>query len=136
MISGGILKLFGGAIIAVMLLIILRRESPDVALTVKMCVGVMLAVVCIASMTPLVEYVGEIAESFGADESLGGAVEVLLKALGVSILANVTAGICRDAGEGSIASYVELGAKIEILILSLPLLHEIISLAVELLEMS
>ena len=136
MISGGILKLFGGAIIAVMLLIILRRESPDVALTVKMCVGVMLAVVCIASMTPLVEYVGEIAESFGADESLGGAVEVLLKALGVSILANVTAGICRDAGEGSIAYYVELGAKIEILILSLPLLREIISLAVELLEMS
>ena len=45
MISGGILKLFGGAIIAVMLLLILRRESPDIALTAKMCAGVVLSLV-------------------------------------------------------------------------------------------
>ena len=134
--SGGILKLFGGAIIAVLIIVILRRESPDMALSVKMCAGVILAVACIASMTPIIEYVGEIGESFGADESLSMAIEVLLKALGVSILAHVTANICRDAGEGSIAYYVELGAKIEILILSLPLLVDIISLAAELLEMS
>ena len=134
--SGGILKLFGGAIIAVMLIVVLRRESPDMALVVKMCAGVILAVACIASMTPIIEYVGEIGESFGADESLSMAIEVLLKALGVSILAHVTANICRDAGEGSIAYYVELGARIEILILSLPLLVDIISLAAELLEMS
>lgn len=134
--SGGILKLFGGAIIAVLIIVILRRESPDMALSVKMCAGVILAVACIASMTPIIEYVGEIGESFGADESLSMAIEVLLKALGVSILAHVTANICRDAGEGSIAYYVELGAKIEILILSLPLLVDIISLAIELLEMS
>lgn len=134
--SGGILKLFGGAIIAVLIIVILRRESPDMAISVKMCAGVILAVACIASMTPIIEYVGEIGESFGADESLSMAIEVLLKALGVSILAHVTANICRDAGEGSIAYYVELGAKIEILILSLPLLVDIISLAAELLEMS
>lgn len=134
--SGGILKLFGGAIIAVLIIVILRRESPDMALSVKMCAGVILAVACIASMTPIIEYVGEIGESFGADESLSMAIEVLLKALGVSILAHVTANICRDAGEGSIAYYVELGARIEILILSLPLLVDIISLAAELLEMS
>jgi len=135
-LSGGVVKLFGGAIIAVMLLVILRRESPDMALSVKMCAGVILAVACIASMTPVIEYVGEVGESFGADESLSGAIEVLLKALGVSILAHVTANICRDAGEGSIAYYVELGAKIEILILSMPLLADIISLAAELLELS
>ena len=134
--SGGILKLFGCAIIAVMLIVVLRRESPDMALVVKMCAGVILAVACIASMTPIIECVGEIGESFGADESLSLAIEVLLKALGVSILAHVTANICRDAGEPSIAYYVELGAKIEILILSIPLLLDVIALAAELLEMS
>ena len=130
------MKLFGGAIIAVMLLIILRRESPDVAIPAKMCAGVVLAFACLLSMSPIVEYIGEIGESLGADGSLSSAVEVLLKALGVSILAQVTAGVCRDAGEGSIAYYVELFAKIEILILSLPLLRELSSLAAELLEMT
>lgn len=136
MISGGILKLFGGAIIAVMLLLILRRESPDMALPIKMCVGVALSLVCVASMRPIVEYIGEIGESFGVGGALSGAIEVLIKVLGISILAHLTANVCRDAGEGSIAYYVELGAKIEILILSLPLLGEILELALELLEMS
>jgi len=136
LISGGILKLFGGAIIAVMLLLILRRESPDIALTAKMCAGVVLSLVCVASMSPIVEYIAEIGEGFGVGESLSQAVEVLLKALGISILAHLTANVCRDAGEGSIAYYVELGAKIEILILSLPLLSELLDLARELLEIS
>lgn len=134
--SGGIIKLFGGAVIAVALLLILRRESPDIALVAKTCAGVILAAACIASMSPIIEYADEIGESLGADGELGSAVEVLLKALGVSILAHITAGICRDAGEGSIAYYVELGAKIEILILSMPLLRELLSLAATLLEMS
>ena len=134
--SGGVLRLCGGAVIAVMLLVILRRDSPDIATVLKMCAGVMIALSCVAAMTPILEYVGEVGESLGADESLGGAIEVLLKALGVSLLAHFTANICRDAGEGSIAYYVELGAKIEILILSLPLFREIISLAATLLEMS
>ena len=130
------LKLFGGALIAVMLILILRRESPDMALGAKMCAGVIFAVTCIAAMSPIIEYVREVSGSLGADDTLGGAIEVLLKALGVSILAHVTATVCRDAGEGSMAYYVELGAKIEILILSLPLLGEMLSLAMELLEMS
>ena len=91
---------------------------------------------CVASMSPIVEYIAEIGEGFGVGESLSRAVEVLLKALGISILAHLTANVCRDAGEGSIAYYVELGAKIEILILSLPLLSELLDLARELLEIS
>ena len=136
MIGDWILKLFGGAVIAVMILVILRRDSPDISLGAKMCAGVIFAVACIAAMSPIIEYVREIGESFGADESLGGAVEVLLKALGVSILAHVIANVCRDAGEGSMAYYVELGARVEILILALPLLGEMLDLASELLEMS
>ena len=134
--SGGVLRLFGGAVIAVMIILILRRESPDIAVGAKMCAGVIFALACISAIGPIVDYVGEIGESLGADEALSGSVEVLLKALGVSVLAHITANLCRDAGEGSIAYYVELGARIEILILSLPLLREIISLAAYLLEMS
>ncbi len=134
--SAWIFKLFGVAIIAVLLLVVLKKESPDIALTAKMCAGVILAVGCIASMSPIVEYVEQIGESLGADEALGSSVEVLLKALGVSILAHITSTVCKDAGEGSVAYYVELGGKIEIMLISLPLLKELIEVALELLEMS
>ncbi len=133
--NDGLVKLFGGAILGVMLIVILRKESPDSALTVKMVLGVMLALACIGTMTPVIEYIKEIGGSFGGD-GLSGAVEVLLKALAVSVLTHVCATVCRDSGESSTAYYVEMGGKIEILLLSMPLLRDMTDMALELLEMS
>jgi len=134
--SESILKLLGGAILAVTVLVILRKENADIASVAKMCAGVMLAVACVASMSPIVEYAGEIAESVGAEETVRESAMILLKALGISILTHITATVCRDAGEGSIAYYVEMGGRIEMILLSMPLLREMINVALELLEMS
>ncbi len=130
-----IFKVFGGAILCVMLLVILKKESPDTALTARMTWGMVLAGACVASMLPIVDYIREIGEGFGG-EGLSDAVTVLLKALGVSLLTHICATVCRDSGEGSIAYYVELFGKTEIMLLSLPLLRGMLETVLELLEMS
>ena len=127
-------KLLGGAIICVLVTLILKKESPDSALVLRMVAGVGLAVVCVGAMTPVIEYVREIGESLGAGDTVSSVASVLLKALGVSLLTHICATVCRDSGEGSVAYYVELGGKIEIVILSLPLVKEIIDMALELIE--
>ena len=129
-------KLFGAAILAVLCIVIIRKQSPDTALTLRLVVTVGLAGACIAAISPIVEYVKEISESLGNSEKIATAALVLLKALGISLLTHVTANICRDSGEGSIAYYVELGGKAEILLLSLPLLREVIDMTLTLFEMS
>ena len=58
--SDTLFKLFGGALLCVMLLVILRKESPDTALTAKMTMGVILAAVCVGAMLPIVEYIVEV----------------------------------------------------------------------------
>ncbi len=133
--SDTVFKLFGGAVLCVLVILILKKESPDSAITLRMIAGVGLAVACISAMSPIVEYVKEIGEGFGAMEEISEAVSVLLKALGVSLLTHICATVCRDSGEVSVAYYVELGGKIEIIILSLPLIKEIVGLAIGLLEM-
>ncbi len=134
--SDGLFKLFGGAVLCVFVGMILKKESPDSAVGLRMAAGVMLAIACIGAMSPILGFVDEIGESVGAAENISEAVGVLLKVLGVSVLTHICATVCRDSGEGSIAYYVELGGKIEIMILSLPLLKDIVALSLELLEMS
>ena len=133
--SDSLFKLFGGAVLCVILIIILKRESPDTALTFRMIAGVGLAIACLSSISPIIDYIKELCESFSGGEGLSDSVSVLLKALGVSLLTHICATVCRDAGEGSLAYYVEVGGKVEILILSLPLIKQIMDLAIELLEM-
>ena len=53
---------------------------------------------------------------------------VILKSLGIGILAQTTADICRDSGETAIASKVEFAAKIIILLLAIPILKTLLEL--------
>lgn len=129
-------KLFGAAVLAVLAIMIIRKQSPDTAITLRLVATVALAAVCIFAIEPIVEYVRELSDTLGNTEKIGVACEVLLKTLGISILTHVTATVCRDSGEGSIAYYVELGGKIEILLLSLPLIREMIDTTLTLMEMS
>lgn len=60
---------------------------------------------------------------------------VMLKGLGVALLTHVCSTVCRDCGRGSIADWVELAGKLEILLLCFPLIDEIVTTAVGLLEL-
>ena len=129
-------KLFGAALLATLAILIIRKQSPDAALSLRLVSTVVFAAVSIIAIDPIVEYVKELSWTLGNTEKIGIACDVLLKALGISILTHVTATVCRDSGEGSIAYYVELCGKIEILLLSLPLIREMIDMTLELMSMS
>ena len=57
--------------------------------------------------------------------------KALMKALGIGIVCQFTAQLCRDAGEGTLASGVEFFGKVEIILLSVPMLRELLTLARE-----
>ena len=63
-------------------------------------------------------------------EFLSESVELMLRVLATAIVTHVCAAVCRDSGEGTIGSYVEIGGKVEIVLLTLPMIKKIIDLAV------
>ena len=61
-------------------------------------------------------------------------MEILIKSLGVAYLTQICSDFCCDCGEKNIASAVDIAGKIEILILSLPLIEKIINMSEEVLQ--
>ena len=61
-------------------------------------------------------------------------LEIILKALAIAYVTQISSEICRESGENSIAFGIETVGKIEIVILSIPLINNIISMSRELLE--
>lgn len=125
-------KIFGVAILAAFAAVFLRKSSSDIATLLKICGGVILAAACIARISPILEYVNEICSAAAFGEEISQSVGVLLRVLCVAILTGICSNICRDCGEMSIAHYTELGGKIEILILALPLLESMLGTVIEL----
>ena len=59
----------------------------------------------------------------------------MMKALGLAMITGISADICRDCGEGSVATGVETVGNLAILSLCVPLFSELIGYARTLLEM-
>lgn len=65
---------------------------------------------------------------------VGQYAQVMLRCLGIALLTRICTDICRDCGESSVASGVELAGKLAILVLCVPLMEEMIGYATEILQ--
>ena len=90
-----------------------------------------LTVGAISTASPLVAFLSELIKN----DAVSSYAELLLKALGIAVLTQCCSELCRECGEGSAGSGVELIGKIEILLLSLPLINEILESARSLLAL-
>ena len=113
-----------GALLCVLFAAVLVRQvKPEYAVLVTaagvLAVGAKLLLV----WAEQVEALSEIAGKYG----LNGFLSLLCKALGAAVASRLTAELCRDCGEGSLASKAELCGKVAILALSLPVLRELLS---------
>lgn len=124
-----IFKICGLAIISVMLILLIKKWGNELSVLLKIASGVLLASVCFGAVSPLVEYIKELSLTAGSAD-VAESVELMLRVLATAIVTHVCASVCRDSGEGTIGSYVETGGKVEMILLTLPMIKKIIDLTV------
>lgn len=118
------------AILCVAVASVIKQIRPDFLPYVRIGATVVICALAIGVAAPIITYINSLFEGASLGE-WGGSV---LKALGVALLAQICADICRDCGENSAAAGVELVGKLEIVILCLPMLKSIVSTAWEVLQ--
>lgn len=119
------------AVLGLSVTLILRQWKSDLLPLIRIGFTVLFAAALLVAAAPLFKFIHSIGQIGGLSEYM----ETLFKALGIAVLTEICAGICRESGEGGIAGGVELTGKAEILLLSLPMLTELLSTARELLSM-
>ncbi len=62
-----------------------------------------------------------------------GFLELLLKITGIAFLAEFAVSVCKDSGESAIASKIELGSKIIIISLSIPIISNLLEIILKIL---
>ena len=119
-----VFQICGFALLGVAVVLILRGFRPEYATVAGITVGMLLLLGSLAPMKAVMDSVTSIAGHTGFSVYSS----VILKSMGIGVLAQTTADVCRDSGVGTIASKVEFGAKLIILLLCVPLLQTLMSL--------
>ena len=119
------------AILALAVILIVKQWKGDHLLLVRLAVTILFGGIALTAAAPLLQYLRTLLGMGSASPY----AEILFKALGIAVLAQIAASVCRDCGENSVADGIELLGRIELLLLSLPLIAEILSAAQELLSL-
>lgn len=125
-------KVGGVALVGLTALVILRQWKPEWAVFLRLAVTVVSLGVILALLGGSLSYLRELTAGLGGDPT--GMWEILLKAVGIAFLTETAAAICRDSGEGGLAGWVEMAGKLELLLLSFPLIRTVLDTAVALLS--
>lgn len=115
-------------------LLMLRQYKPEWAAFIRVAVTAVAVGMLLLPAGTVLAYVTELTE--GTEALDGETWEILLKALGIAFITETAASICRDSGEGTLASWVETAGKLEILLLSFPLIRTVMDTVTELLGMA
>ena len=113
------------AVLAVML----KQYKPEYAVLITLAAGVVTLALVLYGLSPVLDKLRGFSDQLGG---MGQAVEILVKALGICYLAQFAADACRDAGETSLAAKVELAGKIAVVVLSLPMLEQVMEIIIKL----
>lgn len=124
-------KICLAGVAVVSLAVIIKKWNSDFLPFLRLGATVLFAGAVLTLAGPIASSLKELSQSAG----LAPYAALLLKALGIAILTQCCADICRDAGESGIGTGVEIAGKLEILLLSLPLMQEILTTAKELLAL-
>ena len=123
-------KLAAVGVTAVVLSAVLRKNTPELALLLALAAGLWMLALTASGLGAVVELMNELAEQAGLSEVL---LEPVVKTVALSILTRLTVEICRSAGEGGVAAFVETAGAVLALLAALPLIRAVAQMMGELL---
>lgn len=119
-------------IITALLALSLRGQRPEFAILLSLGCGIFVLLNLLGQMKGILSGLERVMAGLSGQSDLTG---IILKALGICIVAELGSQCCRDAGEAAIAAKVELAAKTALVLMCMPVFTQLLETAGELLRL-
>ena len=118
-----IAQIVGLALVVTVIASLLKQIRPEMALQLTMLAGIAIFLIVMDKIRIIVDLLQQLADQANISSYY---LLIVLKVVGVAYLAEFGSQICKDAGENSLATKVELAAKIFVVVLAIPIIVAII----------
>lgn len=119
------LKAVAGILTALILWISLNKQGKDFSVLLALAVCAMVITVMVTFLQPVVTFLEKIQTVGDLDEDL---ISVILKAVGISLIGEISVMICKDAGNESMGKALQILATVTVLWMSIPVFEKLLSL--------
>lgn len=128
---GEILRACGIALIALSLCAVLKAKSVALSPYLTQTAALSIVMTSLSALIPLFAFIKELSGQANINVSY---LETMTLAGGIAFIAKITADICKENGENMLKSAVEFAANAQLLLITLPLLKELMVISEEILN--
>lgn len=118
-------KGIGICLLTCILIIITGKQNKDIALILSIAGTIAVSAISVSFLTPVIEYMKQLSQAASFSTAH---LNVLMKATGVGLVAELAATVCSDSGNSSLGNVIRLMSSAVILWLSVPVFQALMKL--------
>lgn len=118
-----VIKIIGIGLIALIISIILKQYKPEFAIYASIIAGIAILLMSVSNLTGIINLLKDISSKANINSKFLG---IILKITGIAILTEFAVNICQDSGEKAIANKIDIGGKVIIITVSLPIVSSLL----------
>ena len=125
-----IIKIIGIGLIALIIIIILRQYRPEFAIYISLIAGALILLLVMDKFSGIISLLNRLASKTDINNQF---LLILLKITGIAFLTEFAVSICKDSGEAAIATKIDIGGKVIIIGMSVPIISALLELIIKVL---
>ena len=118
-----VIKIIGVGLIALIIIIIIKQYRPEFTIYLSIAAVVIILLLIADKLTAIINLLTSLANRTSINNEF---LTLLIKITGIAILTEFASSICKDSGETAIASKVDIGGKVIIIALSIPIISSLL----------
>ncbi len=125
------IKIAGFVLISLLLILLLKDTKREFSFILSAACGIILFIAVADDLYSVARSIYNLSSQVS---NINTYISLMMKILGISLIAQFVVDLCRDAGENALASQTEIASKVLILIMTLPLFETVINIVTGLLK--
>ena len=125
-----IIKIIGVGLTSLIIIVILKQYKPEYVIYVSILAGAFILFMVADKLAAIINLLTRLSNKANINSQFLG---ILLKITGIAILTEYAVSICKDSGETAIANKIDIGGKVIIIGMSIPIITVLLETIIKIL---
>lgn len=125
-----ILKIVGIGLISLIMIIVIKQYRPEFAIYISIISAILIFSLIFGKISGIISMINNLANKSSINMEF---LNLLIKITGIAFLTEFAVSICKDSGESAIASKIDIGGKITIIAISIPIISSLLETVIKIL---
>ena len=125
-----IIKIIGIGLISLIIIIIVKQYIPEFVIYVSIIAGAIILMLIMDKVSSIINLLTALSNKTVVNNEF---LTLLIKITGIAFLTEFSVSLCKDSGETAIANKIDIGGKVIIISMSIPIIASLLETIIKIL---